>query len=309
MVYDDLKFASSEHAYLYTRCMLIGEENVADAVRNAPTPKDAKNIASSISRHLMNEWDDSKERIMYEILLSKSKCVPEFRQALLLSGSSSIVEATSNVFWGCGLNSTLAKTTLPKFYRGQNKLGIILEQLRTDLASNQEQPIPLEVSTPPHATQPTLPISAAISVNNSNSVFNTSVSSNSTPHRTLLSGTDSDDSVELPGNVNSPVELSPSHLLTGKGSTPLITASGSTCDFSIVDETHDVLSKQLFMAISPFIPKVSQTNKIVKRKTNTSSIDIATLSASPKRKASSELPSPPPTQRANMDVSPIGVAS
>ena len=60
---------------------------------------------------------------MFKILEQKAKCYKPFRDALLSSGSSILVEATSNEYWGADLNTDQVKVTKPSFFKGTNVLG------------------------------------------------------------------------------------------------------------------------------------------------------------------------------------------
>ena len=72
--------------------------------------------------------------IMEEILEAKSNSCSEFKQALKNSLGKHLVEAVkSDIFWSSGLNPQEALSTKPHYYPGQNRLGYLLERVRSNL--------------------------------------------------------------------------------------------------------------------------------------------------------------------------------
>ena len=279
---------------------------------------------------------------MDDILLAKARCVPAFRQALSDSGSSTIVEATNNIFWGSGLNDYLTKTTKPTFYRGENALGYVLQHVRSMLP-NMSSPTPRDrsdatesrdSSPSPMTTTPrdspdvttTRDVAPNLSVESSNDTPQPTTMNNdatiskniddpiSTPNVRNNDGEQSVSSPPQPAAAKPQPDLQLVDLLTGAGSTPLLSPAGSTCDLTTLDGTHDVLPKQLFTALSTSSP-LKKTRRPVKKITDSrpkssDTKDIATYFDGPsKRKASSELPSPPAAQRSNIAASPAGTTS
>ena len=77
---------------------------------------------------------------MEEILDSKAKTCPEFRQAMINSvGKRLVEEVKSDIFWSSGLNSHDASTTKALYYPGQNQLGLLLERIRTKLLEEENE--------------------------------------------------------------------------------------------------------------------------------------------------------------------------
>ena len=156
MTYRGVRFSSSEHAYQYEKCKQTGYAEAAAAIMKAPFPKMAKEIANKIPRCDLKEWKTFKDVVMYDILDAKSQQVPMFKQALIDSGDSLLVEATSHEYWACGFNVDLATTTSPKYYPGHNVMGSLLMKVRSILVNslptnpkNVEKPIVSTNTAPP----------------------------------------------------------------------------------------------------------------------------------------------------------------
>ena len=136
-------FQSSEHAYQWRFCTYIHREDLAEEILGAPSPAKAKEIASRVPNHLRGNWGDHKLDAMRDILAAKVQSCPDFRQALIDSGTKNLVEAVkSDRFWSCGLNPSEAATTKRLYHPGQNQLGRLLEAIRTEIKKNINNELP-----------------------------------------------------------------------------------------------------------------------------------------------------------------------
>ena len=94
-------------------------------ILNAPTGKKAMGIGKRIKT--CPKWDHTEKLYaMYVILTTKAKQNFKFREVLLNTGNSQLVEDTSNGFWGRGNGFT-----------GSNHLGKMLSQIRGEIRSNK----------------------------------------------------------------------------------------------------------------------------------------------------------------------------
>ena len=88
---------------------------------------------------------------MEEILEAKAKSCPEFRQSLIISHGKRLVEAVrTDLFWSSGLIPLDASTTKPSYYPGLNRLGSILERLRSRLLLCHSTRVVTERTKVPH---------------------------------------------------------------------------------------------------------------------------------------------------------------
>ncbi|MEQ8672984.1 MAG: NADAR family protein [Aggregatilineales bacterium] len=105
------KFAGTPH-----------EENV----RRAETPKKAASIGRKRDLPLRPDWEQIKDEIMFHAVLKKFQTHADIREMLLNTGDAELVEnAPGDYYWGSGKDGS-----------GQNKLGIILMQVRTQLRAD-----------------------------------------------------------------------------------------------------------------------------------------------------------------------------
>lgn len=93
------------------------------AIRRARTPGDAKGLGRTTAIPLRSDWEEVKDEVMYKAVLRKFQTHKEIRERLFATGSQDIVEnSPGDYYWGCGADGS-----------GQNKLGRILMQVRSEL--------------------------------------------------------------------------------------------------------------------------------------------------------------------------------
>lgn len=89
----------------------------------APTPELAAKIGRAPAHQPHPDWDINKRDIMYRAIWQKFSSHPDIEHVLLDTLDTEIVEDSPvDYFWGCGIDRS-----------GQNQLGKILMQVRTDL--------------------------------------------------------------------------------------------------------------------------------------------------------------------------------
>ena len=78
---------------------------------------------------LRPDWEQVKDKVMFEAVLRKFETHKELRILLLSTGEEEIVEsAPGDYYWGCGADGS-----------GQNKLGKILMEVRNVLRQRMSQ--------------------------------------------------------------------------------------------------------------------------------------------------------------------------
>ena len=92
-----------------------------DQIRDAHSPKKAKELGRSRKLPLRPDWEEVKDDIMRQGVLLKFRTHASIREILLGTEGEELVEnAPSDYYWGCGANGT-----------GLNRLGQILMEIRT----------------------------------------------------------------------------------------------------------------------------------------------------------------------------------
>lgn len=123
-------FSSVEHAYKHTQAINAGKPDMAAQIAAAANAAQAKAIAKSLPYN--PQWEDRKEEVMRQILQAKLDQVQEFKYALRSSNKDALVgSAAGDYFWGSGLSSEHTRHTKQEKWPGENKLGVLLTELRS----------------------------------------------------------------------------------------------------------------------------------------------------------------------------------
>lgn len=95
------------------------------AIRDAPSPKEAKRLGRSRDYPLRADWEAVKDAVMLHALRLKFRH-PKLRGLLLETGARTLVEkAPSDYYWGCGADGS-----------GRNRLGELLMRVRSELLAD-----------------------------------------------------------------------------------------------------------------------------------------------------------------------------
>ena len=132
----DTLYPSAEHYYQARKCEYANEPEKMQKVIEAPTPLEAKQIADEIKE--TPEWRGSHDGIMEEVVAAKFAQNKELACKLMETGVLSLNEATHNEHFGIGvaINSRAIKD---KSYKGKNKLGKILMNIRDELNAERKR--------------------------------------------------------------------------------------------------------------------------------------------------------------------------
>ena len=124
-------FKTSEQLYQYCKAEHSDNQIAMTNILASQTPLEAKHIGDKIVT--LPSWDTVKENIMTTTLRSKFHQNPTLKKFLSEIKETTIAEANpSDLFWGTGIALFKQETTLINLYKGQNKLGMLLQKLREE---------------------------------------------------------------------------------------------------------------------------------------------------------------------------------
>lgn len=122
---DGIYWKTVEHYY---QAQKFEDVEIRKKICDAETPKLASEIGRSRKYKLRSDWNQVKNKIMYEAVLAKFLYHPDIAEKLKETGSEEIVEATTKEnYWGCGPNGD-----------GKNIFGKILCYVREELKNMDE---------------------------------------------------------------------------------------------------------------------------------------------------------------------------
>ena len=137
-VVDDLRFNCAEQYMMYHKALLFDDREIADKILAAASPRTQKSLGRNV-RHFVEEvWDDASWRIVTTGNRAKFTQNETLKKALFATTGTTLVEASPyDRIWGVGLAKDDPRINDRKKWRGQNRLGEILTQLRNELMSQE----------------------------------------------------------------------------------------------------------------------------------------------------------------------------
>lgn len=121
---------STEQCYQYSKALFENEDDLANEIPMLTDPYECKRLAADLET--TEEWVQKRDEVMSTIIKEKFTQNDDMRDILLNTGNSVLYEAMTDQYWG--IRSTLfAKSTYQETGKGQNRLGLMLMALRTEL--------------------------------------------------------------------------------------------------------------------------------------------------------------------------------
>ena len=117
--YHGLDFMSSEHAYQWSKAVVHKQFQIANQILKVSS-RQAMHLGKSIKTS--EKWKENKVKLMTKLVLMKCEVSRSYKDYLLSTTNSILVENTKHEFWGEGK----AKT-------GRNMLGVIHTEVRENI--------------------------------------------------------------------------------------------------------------------------------------------------------------------------------
>lgn len=132
---DGRQWPTTEH---YFQSQKFTDEKLQEMIRRQPTPRAAADAGRNPELPLRPDWEEVKESVMAKAIAAKFEQHPRLRDLLLGTGNAVLVEDSPfDNYWGVGRNG-----------KGQNRLGVLLNQVREKLRMADRQSCD-ETSTKP----------------------------------------------------------------------------------------------------------------------------------------------------------------
>ena len=121
---DGKVWPTSEH---YFQAQKFAGTKHAEVVRRAGSPMEAARLGRERTRPLRPDWNRVRDAVMRPAVRAKFTQHPELRDALLATGTATLVEHTDNdAYWADGGDGS-----------GRNRLGQILMEIRAEFLSGE----------------------------------------------------------------------------------------------------------------------------------------------------------------------------
>jgi ribA/ribD-fused uncharacterized protein len=131
IIVDGKNYDSVEHYYHAKKSELFKDDETLEKILKAKTPKAVKSLGKKVKNFVQEEWDKAKESIMSTGVKTKFSQHPELQKQLQDTKDRKIGYADArDIFWGIGTSMDVDRSKHPEKWRGKNKLGEILMNLR-----------------------------------------------------------------------------------------------------------------------------------------------------------------------------------
>lgn len=132
LYYQEVWFNCAEQAYQWEKARFHKRMDIAKNIVKVKSVNMQKHCTSPIVES--DEWlMSARLYYMRQILDAKSECVLEYRQTLIRSHGSIALAVVGERFWSCGLSKEAVFQGKPSDYVGENMLGKLHMELRSEL--------------------------------------------------------------------------------------------------------------------------------------------------------------------------------
>lgn len=136
---DDVEYKSAEHAFQAIKAKTFGDEEHFKKILKAKSAQSAKSFGKKVEKFDETVWNEKKDDVMRQILRAKFSQNPDIRKKLLDSGDKILAEANPrDTYWGIGTSASTSIAKTPSKWKGQNKLGKMLMELRDELIAEDK---------------------------------------------------------------------------------------------------------------------------------------------------------------------------
>ena len=136
---DGQSFVCNEQYFQYTKAVHFGDMDIADLIRKENNPYEMINLAKKIKNYKHPVWVNRAEKVLSKANQAKYSQNKSARETLIATGQKTLGEASSNMFYGTGVNLLAKDPTDCSKWKGKNIMGQILTEIRSSLIADQNQ--------------------------------------------------------------------------------------------------------------------------------------------------------------------------
>uniref|UniRef100_A0A0R3S1A1 DUF1768 domain-containing protein n=1 Tax=Elaeophora elaphi TaxID=1147741 RepID=A0A0R3S1A1_9BILA len=132
-------YYSTEQYYMYHKALSAGDSETAEQIANERDARKIKMISRNIKNFERETWSKVSSDVMRRGNFAKYTQNPLLRKKLFYTYGSTLVECSpTDLEWGIGLDINEPDALSPSKWRGKNKLGQILTEIREELLLKPE---------------------------------------------------------------------------------------------------------------------------------------------------------------------------
>ena len=131
---EGITFPTVEHYFQWAKAKQFGDAGAQAKILKTASPKTVKSLGKKVTPFDAGQWDERKDQVMRTAVKAKLMQHPEILKKLRDTGDRLIGEADPrDKYWGIGTSADTSFAKQPERWKGHNKLGKILMELRTEL--------------------------------------------------------------------------------------------------------------------------------------------------------------------------------
>ncbi|VDM19446.1 unnamed protein product [Wuchereria bancrofti] len=132
-------YYSTEQYYMYHKALSAGDSETAEQIANERDARKIKMFSRNIKNFERETWNKISSDVMRRGNFAKYTQNPLLRKKLFYTYGSTLVECSpTDLEWGIGLDINEPDALSPSKWRGKNKLGQILTEIREELLLKPE---------------------------------------------------------------------------------------------------------------------------------------------------------------------------
>ena len=135
---DGTKYSCNEQYIQVQKALLFNDQQSASDIMHEVEPWEMKAKGRHVKNYNDREWKNKCEEIVINCVRAKFQKHESARRVLLETNNKTIGEATKDTFWGTGLHIKDENTLDRTKWIGQNLMGQILMQVRSELLEAKE---------------------------------------------------------------------------------------------------------------------------------------------------------------------------
>jgi hypothetical protein len=140
---DGVEYKSAEHAFEAIKAKTFGDDEMFGKILKAKSAQSAKSFGNKVKNFKEETWAEKQDEVMTSVLRAKFTQNLELRKKLLDTGDKLLANADPrDKYWGISTSASTEVAKTPTKWKGDNKLGKILEALRTELRAEKVEPKP-----------------------------------------------------------------------------------------------------------------------------------------------------------------------
>ncbi|GMT10907.1 hypothetical protein PFISCL1PPCAC_2204, partial [Pristionchus fissidentatus] len=133
------RFSCVEQFYMFMKAAVFDDIDTAEDVMKERNPKRMKSLGKNVKGFQQQRWDQLSPQVMKKALTAKFSQNEKLRRYLFLTQGSQMVEASPmDTVWGIGLPMDSPDAINPRRWRGTNRLGKIMTEVREALVQQKE---------------------------------------------------------------------------------------------------------------------------------------------------------------------------